>query len=119
MDLNWTTIFIAALGLLGSGAIGGFIGARANAAKAISDAAVALVKPLRESVCSLEKRVDTLEKDNERLSRQVREFRELIRALWDGVLIYSKQLHAHGIPLAWNMTEYRELVEKALGEPES
>ena len=92
----------------------------AEASKILSDAAVGMLKPLQERidrlealVLRLEAKVVALEADNEELSRQVREFRDLIRSLWEGVAILTRQLQAHGIPTAWNIEQYRAIVEKA------
>lgn len=79
----------------------------------------ARIDRLEAFVIRLEEKVAKLESANDELARQVRDFRDLIRSLWEGVLILSQQLNSHGIPLAWNMTQYRKLVEKALGDPEA
>jgi hypothetical protein len=63
----------------------------------------------------LEDKVKRLEDDNDELKRQVREFRELIRSLWEGVLILSQQLSSRGIPPAWDQKRYQQAVEKVLG----
>jgi hypothetical protein len=87
---------------------------RAEAASIISAAATSLIEPLQERVGDLEERVGVLEAQNEELSRQVMEFRALIRQLWEGVGILSRQLEQHCIPLGWNLKNYRDTVEKAL-----
>ena len=99
---------------------------KAEASKIVTDTAVGLLAPLQTRIdrletviTKLEAKVERLENENEELARQVREFRDLIRALWEGVLILTKQLDSHGIPTAWNVNQYRKLVERALGEPQA
>lgn len=69
--MDWTLIVVAGIGLLGSGVVGGFIGARANATKALSEAVVNLIKPLNESVAALTKRVNALSRANGELRRGI------------------------------------------------
>ena len=90
--MDWTLIVVAGIGLLGSGVVGGFIGARANAAKAISEAVVNLIKPLNESVEALTKRVNALSKAN--------------RELRKGVEILTSQLSENEIPPRWEPPEW-------------
>jgi hypothetical protein len=85
---------------------------KAEASKIVTDTAVGLLKPLQDRI----DRVEQLESANDELTRQVREFRDLIRSLWEGVLILSQQLNSHNIPYAWDLKQYRRVVEKALGD---
>jgi len=80
--MDWTLIVVAGIGLLGSGVVGGFIGARANAAKAISEAVVNLITPLNSRVAALTKRVAALEKENRGLRLSVEKLLDLIRRMW-------------------------------------
>lgn len=96
---------------------------KAEASKIVTDTAVGLLAPLQTRIdrlealiVKLEAKVARLEAENESLARQVREFRDLIRSLWEGVVILTQQLNSHNIPTAWNVNQYRRLVEKALGE---
>ena len=82
-----------------------------------------LLKPLQERidrlealVVKLEDKVAKLEEDNDALTQQVREFRDLIRSLWEGVLILSQQLLSKGITPAWDQRQYQRVVEKVLGD---
>jgi chromosome segregation ATPase len=88
---------------------------KAEAASIVSDTAMRLIAPLQERIDKLEGRVARLEEENELLRAQVREFKQLIRALWEGGLILSKQLESRGSPLAWDPRKWRAQVEKALG----
>jgi len=90
--MDWTLIVVAGIGLLGSGVVGGFIGARANAAKAISEAVVNLIKPLNESVEALTKRVNALSRANRELRR--------------GINILTGQLCENKIPPHWEPPEW-------------
>ena len=90
--MDWTLIVVAGIGLLGSGVVGGLIGARANAAKAISEAVVNLITPLNESVEALTKRVNALSKANLELRR--------------GVNILTGQLCENEIPPQWEPPEW-------------
>ena len=67
-------------------------------------------------------RVAKLEEENEGLMLQAREFkatiqefRELVVALWGGIVVLSRQLDCNGITPEWNMAQYKERVEKVLG----
>ena len=90
MDL--TLIVVAGIGLLGSGVVGGIIGARASAAKVLSEAVVNLIKPLNESVEALTKRVNTLSRANRELRR--------------GINILMVQLCENEIPPQWEPPEW-------------
>ena len=90
--MDWTLIVVAGIGLLGSGVVGGFIGARANAAKAISEAVVNLIKPLNERVEELTKRVNILSRANRELRR--------------GINILMGQLCDNKIPPQWEPPEW-------------
>ena len=90
--MDWTLIVCAGIGLLGSGVVGGLIGARANAAKAISDAVVNLIVPLNQSVEALTKRVNALSRANRELRR--------------GVEILTSQLCENEIPPRWEPPEW-------------
>jgi len=96
---------------------------RAEASNILSDAAIQLVEPLQKRVTALEARVACLEAENDTLrtkvhqfEEQVREFRALIRALWEGAMMLTRQLKDRKIAPAWELTRYRELVTQALGE---
>ena len=90
--MDWTLIVVAGIGLLGSGVVGGFIGARANAAKAISEAVVNLITPLNNRVEELIKRVNVLSKANRELRR--------------GISILTGQLCENEIPPQWEPPEW-------------
>jgi len=90
--MDWTLIIVAGIGLLGSGVVGGFIGARANAAKAISEAVVNLIKPLNKRVEELTKRVNILSRANRELRR--------------GINILMGQLCDNKIPPQWEPPEW-------------
>lgn len=121
---DWLVTVI--VGLIASGpgvyaVVAGRHKVKAEASKILSETAVSMLRPLQERidrlealVMRLEAKVTALQTDNEELSRQVREFRDLIRTLWEGVVILTKQLQTHGIPLAWNIENYREAVERVL-----
>ena len=95
----------------------------ADASKTVTDVAVGLLKPLQDRIdrleaiiVRLEEKVAKLESANDELSRQVREFRALIRWLWEGALILTGQLQGNDILPDWDFTKYEELVATALGE---
>jgi hypothetical protein len=90
----------------------------AEASQIVSDTAMKMIQPLQAQIDRLEAKVAKVESNNEVLMRQVHEFRDLIRDLWQGVLILAKQLESRGTPLAWSVQKYRQAVEKALGESE-
>ena len=124
--VDWVVVLIAAvLGALPGvyAIISGRHKVKAEAARIVSDTAVGLLKPLQARidrletmVVKLEEKVQQLESDNDELSRQVREFRALIRSLWEGVLILSQQLESQGITPAWDQKQYQKAVEKVLGD---
>ena len=96
---------------------------KAEASRIVTDTAVGLLAPLQARidrleamVVRLEEKVQQLESDNDELSRQVREFRALIRSLWEGVLILSQQLESQGITPAWDQKQYQKAVERVLGD---
>ena len=96
----------------------------ADASKTVTDMAVGLLKPLQDRIdrleafiVRLEEKVAKLESANDELSRQVREFRALIRWIWEGALILTGQLRVHNIQPDWDFSEHEDQVAKALGEP--
>ena len=123
---DWAITVVVGLIAAGPGVYAIVVGrhkVKAEASKILSDTAVGLLRPLQERIdrlevliLRLEAKVAALEADNEELSRQVREFRDLIRSLWEGVAILTRQLQTRGIPAAWNIEQYRAVVEKALGD---
>jgi len=90
--MDWTVIAVACIGLLGSGVVGGLIGSKANAAKAISEAAINMIKPLDARICALTKRVNALSKANRELRR--------------GVSILNGQLYDNKILPQWEPPEW-------------
>ena len=92
---------------------------KAEASQIVSDTAMRLIAPLQERIDRLERQVVKLEAQNDELEAQVHEFKELIRTLWAGVLILSRQLESRGSPPAWDPRKYREQVERALGIKDS
>ena len=123
---DWLVVLLAAvLGALPGvyAIVAGRQKIKAEASKIVSDTAVGLLKPLQERidrlealVVKLEDKVAKLEEDNDALTQQVREFRDLIRSLWEGVLILSQQLLSKGITPAWDQRQYQRVVEKVLGD---
>jgi len=87
-----TLIVVAFIGLLGSGVVGGLIGSKANAAKALSEAAINLIKPLDDRIQALTKRVNALSKANRELRR--------------GVNILNGQLYDNKILPQWEPPEW-------------
>jgi len=80
--MDWTLIVCAVIGLLGSGVIGGRIGARSSASKVLSEAVVNLIKPLSDRVEALTARVTALELENRELKRTVDTLLNLVRRMW-------------------------------------
>ena len=110
---------------------------KAEAADIVSDTAVQLIEPLRKQIAELEKRVTQLECENRMLKSEnahfaatverlrsenatfiavVGKFRDLIRALWEGVITLSAQLEDGMLSPGWHLEQYRQAVEVALNE---
>lgn len=90
--MDWTLIVCAVIGLLGSGVIGGRIGARSSASKVLSEAVVNLIKPLSDRVEALTERVTALSRANRELRR--------------GINILLGQLCDNKIPPHWEPPEW-------------
>jgi outer membrane murein-binding lipoprotein Lpp len=90
--------------------------ARADASDILSGAAAKLVVPMQARIDKLEARVAKLESQNEALTQQVREFRDLIRALWAIASDLTTQLLEEGHCPRRSIAEYEAFVKRALGD---
>lgn len=116
METNTGAIIMA---IIGSGLLSGSLAAiiagvfarrknNSDAAQTITDAALKLVDPLRESINSMETKIGTLEKKDsiqdatiEKMTKQLARYAARIAYLMGGIEALMQQLAAAGIAPCW------------------